>query len=584
MPGGREPMRPHHGAPAERSLDEVDVNFIENETAEKLRGGYYTPPDIARFLTRWVLQSKPRSVLEPSCGDGAFLRAMVDLGARSTRVTACELSPVEAAKARQEARSLHATVLPGDFLSWVLDRIDTPPDFDGVLGNPPFVRYQYLADELQRRAESVIRKFGLRFTMHTNAWVPFVVASLARLRPGGRVAMVVPAELLHVLHAGPAREYLLRECSRVLVLDPEEIWFEGTLQGVVLLLAEKRERSGSTRGSLAILRSRGREILAQDPGRLFESAGYLPGESLPHKWTLALLGASERRVLDTLQRHESVRRFADVAKAAVGIVTGANKFFLVPDSVVDAYDLSRFAHPMFGRSEHVPGVAYSAATHRRNRRLGYPTNFLWFNGEELLTHGARRYLAEGEREGLDRRFKCRIRDPWYAVPSVFTAPIGMLKRSHDYPRLVLNTAKAFTTDTAYRVTPAPGIGAGRLVYCFVNRLTALCAELEGRHYGGGVLELVPSEIGRLLVPLVPAERSDLQRLDAMFMGQTSAPHILEFQDEKILGRLGLSPRTRQDVFAAWWALRSRRQRVGAERPLASSDGGFDEKWRLAGEK
>jgi hypothetical protein len=48
------------------------VNFIKVESDQKLRGGYYTPPDLAGFLARWVAEIKPRSVLEPSCGDGAF--------------------------------------------------------------------------------------------------------------------------------------------------------------------------------------------------------------------------------------------------------------------------------------------------------------------------------------------------------------------------------------------------------------------------------------------------------------------------------------------------------------------------------
>jgi adenine-specific DNA-methyltransferase len=46
------------------------MNFKENETEDKLRGGYYTQPEIAGFLSRWVLHAKPKSLLEPSCGDG----------------------------------------------------------------------------------------------------------------------------------------------------------------------------------------------------------------------------------------------------------------------------------------------------------------------------------------------------------------------------------------------------------------------------------------------------------------------------------------------------------------------------------
>ena len=52
------------------------MNFIEFESARKLRGGYYTEPDIADFLTAWVLEAKPERILEPACGDGAFLQAL----------------------------------------------------------------------------------------------------------------------------------------------------------------------------------------------------------------------------------------------------------------------------------------------------------------------------------------------------------------------------------------------------------------------------------------------------------------------------------------------------------------------------
>ena len=44
-------------------------------SAEKLRGGYYTPEPVARFLAEWVTSAGPR-LLEPSCGDGAILRVL----------------------------------------------------------------------------------------------------------------------------------------------------------------------------------------------------------------------------------------------------------------------------------------------------------------------------------------------------------------------------------------------------------------------------------------------------------------------------------------------------------------------------
>ena len=40
------------------------MNFKELQTEQKLRGGYYTPEDLADFLTRWVAGANPESILE----------------------------------------------------------------------------------------------------------------------------------------------------------------------------------------------------------------------------------------------------------------------------------------------------------------------------------------------------------------------------------------------------------------------------------------------------------------------------------------------------------------------------------------
>ena len=42
---------------------------------DKLRGGYYTSSEVADWLCAWAIRSSKDRVLEPSCGDGAFLAA-----------------------------------------------------------------------------------------------------------------------------------------------------------------------------------------------------------------------------------------------------------------------------------------------------------------------------------------------------------------------------------------------------------------------------------------------------------------------------------------------------------------------------
>ena len=535
------------------------------ESEQKLRGGYYTPDDLADFLVRWIAGDQPRSVLEPSCGDGVFLDRIAS-HLRDPAVTGFEIDEEEAQKAVERAGALSLAdvrIHSSDFLGWAIRALsDSEPQYDAVVGNPPFIRYQFLPRLFQERSQAIFDTVGCRFTKHTNAWVPFVMASFALLRPGGRLAMVVPAEIIHVMHARSLREYLGQQARRIVIVDPEELWFPGTLQGTVLLLAEKRRSESESPDGVGIHRVQGREFLALDPNIVFETPDPINGRTIEGKWTTALVDSDTRSLITDLTNLEAIHHFDEVATVDVGIVTGANKFFLVNDETVRQYGLQEWVHPMFGRSEHCPGVIYDRAQHRANAEKGHPTNFVWFQDESVEQDAAAAgYIRNGEAKDLHERYKCRIRTPWYAVPSVYATEVGMLKRSHSTPRLVLNSMMAYTTDTSYRIRVKEGTGA-QLVSNFLNPLTALSAELEGRHYGGGVLELVPSEIERLLIPHSAEIGVDVLALDGA-VRSCSMDVVLEHQAKVVLGPLGVTPSDQDRLLNGWRSLRDRRRRVSS---------------------
>lgn len=175
------------------------MNFKENESATKLRGGYYTPTDIASFLLKWALLKNPTKVLEPSCGDGAFIGAMRNVKHNPFELLGIEILEAEAVKSQlvaEENDCLNAQILNEDFLAWSLPRLNGKGQFGAVVGNPPYIRYQHLEKQDQEYSERIFSKYKLSFTNHTNAWVPFVISSVGLLEAGGRLAMVIPSEIL----------------------------------------------------------------------------------------------------------------------------------------------------------------------------------------------------------------------------------------------------------------------------------------------------------------------------------------------------------------------------------------------------
>jgi len=544
------------------------MNFIANESKQKLRGGYYTPLPLATYITRWIQEKRPKAILEPSCGDGIFAEALGKIGFRGkVSFTGFEILEEESLRARARCRriqNLSASIHSRDFLGWAITEMAAGrSNFDAAVGNPPFIRYQYLPADAQVKAETIFKLLHLPFSKHTNAWVPFVLASVALLKPGGRLGMIVPAEIIHVAHPQSLRSFLGAICSRLLIIDPEEIWFEDTLQGAVILLAEKKRKPNDHSDGLGIVKVTGSSFLDGEPSTLFDDTSRLNGKTVEGKWTRALLTASERQLVDDLSEHPEVHRFNNIADVDVGLVTGANKFFLVDDETIKKHGLQKYAHPMFGRSQHCPGVIYDEKQHRENARIGNPTNFVWLNDDESrFSEKVRDYIRQGREEQLHTRYKCRVRSPWYLVPSVYSTEIGMLKRAHDTPRLIHNKIGAYTTDTAYRIR-SQFVSPQKLVYCFLNSLTALSAELEGRYYGGGVLELVPSEIEKLLVPVPQSVRPELRKLDTS-VKTTNVLDVLKQQSEIVLGAIGLSRTDQERLLAAWLRLKNRRQRVTEE--------------------
>jgi adenine-specific DNA methylase len=547
------------------------MNFIDQESATKLRGGYYTPLPVAKFLARWVAQSNTKTILEPSCGDGAFIEALSQVQTNHISLTGVELLKEEANKAKEligPPFDSGSKIINVDFLEWVLDEDNSKKRFDGILGNPPYIRYQYLKDNDQALTAKIFAKHGLKFTKHTNLWVPFVISSINLLKPGSRLAMVVPSELLHVLHAQPLRQYLFSTCEKILLIDPNELLFEDALQGTVLLMLEKK-KNDTDLSFLGISSMANNDFLNTDPQTYFDNTRYVSSSSLEGKWMKALLSPKELVAYDKLTASPYVKRFKDIASVDVGIVTGANKFFLVNNETVDKYKLSEYAQPMFGRSEHSPGIIYDERQHTSNSEMGLPVNFLNFGNTAFddFTPTIRKYINEGEDQNLHLRYKCRIRKPWYKVPSIYATEIGMLKRSHNYPRLILNQARALTTDTAYRIRPVEGINAKILVYNFINSLTALSAEMEGRSYGGGVLEMVPSEIEKVLIPLPDGSAPSLKAigvLDAKIRERKNIDELMLTQDSIIFKN---HPQLANDlitIHTAWKKIRMRRQRLFKE--------------------
>jgi len=265
-----------------KSSSNREAGMME-EIAQKARGAFFTPPAISQFLVNWAIRSSSDRVLEPSCGDAAFLiPAAGRLKGLGASQMASQLHGIDiyqpsavAAKGLLRGLGLDATVETGDFF----DKLPQP-SFDAVVGNPPFVRYQDFSGAARTKSLRAALSHGVRLSALASSWAAFTIHASEFLNDSGRLGLVLPAELLSVNYASEVRRFLLGRFAKVRLVLFEQLVFPGVLEDVVLLLAEGR----GTATHFEVYQTRDAEGLATLDTSLQQ--GFTPLEN--EKWTPAL--------------------------------------------------------------------------------------------------------------------------------------------------------------------------------------------------------------------------------------------------------------------------------------------------------
>lgn len=451
---------------------------------QKDRGAYYTPDAVVRSLVRWAVRRAADRMLDPSCGDGRFLVAHPNSVGVEQNPEACEVV---------HERSPGSLIHQGDFFSWASE---TRERFDCAAGNPPFIRYQKFTGAVRDSALRLCARHGANFSSLSSSWAPFLVATATLLRPGGRMAFVLPAEVGHAPYSLPVLEYMLGNFRRVQVVAVREKLFPDLSEDCWLLCAEG---FGERTDELLLTPMDRFRFMARPPREGLrisrDELAAWSGRLRPF-----LISAESREVYLRHVNAPGSLRFGSVARVGIGYVTGANDFFHLRPSRAESLRIPRrFLHPAVRNGR---ALAPGDVTERRVRTwIGAddPVYLLRIHREDELTREVRRYLDSDEAHEARDTYKCRNRDPWYVIPDV-RVPDGFLSyMSGAGPTLVRNPAGCVCTNSVHAVHLTGRIGANELARRWRSPLTALSCELEGHPLGGGMLKLEPGEASRVLL-------------------------------------------------------------------------------------
>lgn len=530
------------------------------EGYNKLRGGYYTPDKISEFIAEWAIRSSSDSVLEPSCGDGSFLSAITNrlrvLGSTNEQikqnVIGVELDDIEAEKSAKYG----TTVICEDFFSYYEQYIDKKKQFDVIVGNPPFIRYQNFSEKYRTVAFSLMNKHGFHPNRLTNIWLPFLLLSCKALKPGGRVGMVIPAELFQVDYAAEARQFLSTYFEKLTLVTFKRLVFDDIQQEVVLLLGER----GCNQQGIKVVELDGLANLIVQGQNCLETAEVKKLDHSKDKWVKYYLSKEELDLLDRLHNDSRITNATDLFEVNVGLVSGENDFFVINQDVVTENSIQNSVVPIISRSEQVRGVRLTADDYTTLVASGKKVFFFApgnLDTEDLSEHQLK-YIHWGEKKGYNKNYKCRIRQKWYYVSQTWCADAFLIRQVHLYPRMILNEKKALVTDTLHKVRFLDGVDGKSVAAAFLNIYTFALSETIGRSYGGGVLTFEPGEMRNMRIPMIMAERLDIDQIDS-WQRNGEIDRILEYTDRILLrDGLNLSEHEIELLHSIWNKMRDRR--------------------------
>lgn len=365
---------------------------------------------------------------------------------------------------------------------------------------------------MRRRALDLCSDLGANFSGLSSSWAPFLVATAGLLKPGGRMAFVVPAEIGHAPYAAPLLNYLVTSFTKVQVVAVREKLFPALSEDCWLLFADG---FGGTSDAIDLtIMDRFKPTKTPPKPNVRVELG-----EWRSVWNCRLrpylMPTSVRLLYAHAAADTESHRLGDFARVGIGYVSGDNNFFHLRPSDAKRWKIpAALLQPTVRNGRAIPKDAITKATVDGWTRKDEQVLLLRLTRGQELPSSVRQYLDSSAGKEARLGYKCRNRTPWYAVPDVQIPDFVMSYMSGRTASLVRNAAGATCTNSVHSVRIKDKSLAAKLLPHWSTPFVRLSCELEGHALGGGMLKIEPREAGRILFPsaamLAKAKRDEVE--------------------------------------------------------------------------
>ena len=310
------------------------------------------------------------------------------------------------------------------------------------------------------------------------------------------MAFVVPAEIGHAPYATPLLEFLASRFEKTQLIAVREKIFPDLSEDVWLLYANGYGKPGPG----FLLTTMRRFAYRPNPPCVGIKIGLDDWRSWNYRLRAFLLPQPILARYAELAADPHAKRLGDTAKVGIGYVTGANEFFhLRPSAAEERHIPANCLHVAVRNGRVLRGSAVTTSQVDAWIDADEPVLLLRLDPRERVPDPVKKYLDSNAGIQARQTYKCRNREPWYAVPDVHVPDAFLSYMSSTGPVLVANQAGCVGTNSVHTVRMRNGMAVSELMAMWSAPLRELSCEIEGHPLGGGMLKLEPREASRIII-------------------------------------------------------------------------------------
>lgn len=511
-----------HRIETERLKLQARLNTEKSQAERNKLGQFATPPklamDIIEASKELIKSSEGIRFLDPAFGTGAFYFALLKC-CSDLHLNWARGYEIDSHYGNEIAELWDDTELDLRIIDFTKSN---PPSFERdkanfLICNPPYSRHHHLSSDEKLRLQRLAHQMtGMKVTQLSGLYCYFMLISHSWLADDGLACWLVPSEFMDVNYGQRLKEYLTTCVSllRVHRFSPKELQFGDALVSSSVVWFRKTKPSMNCKVEFTyggtIEEPRKRCILSinslRDMRKWNHLSDVVPGSNA---------NTVDKSASPKLSNFFHVRR---------GLVTGANKFFLLSPAQISQYNLpTEFLTPILPSPRYLSSDEIQADDAENPilkqplflLNCSLPEHIVQFNYPSLWE-----YLQWGIRMGIHERYLCRHRSPWYSQerrdPTLFLCTYmgrGSVKNPKPF-RFILNHSRAIAANGYLMLYPTTCLerafgrdpGLIRTTWEALNAITSQDLVNEARVYGDGLYKLEPKELANVVVDNVFSAR------------------------------------------------------------------------------